>query len=196
MLLLRSLFHTLALLDAALLAVPSESKFLPITHGNNHPRADGSSANPMHSLTDAANLTLPTISFPDYNMSSNAEPSVLCHINPPLPAPPLWGHVDLVECGLLIMTMLADDSADLHASHWSPSYPLVLPWTWGVSPSCRMQISAANPGSSDVFQRVMIAQRAALIVSRCVNNKGGTVSLGPREKFQIRVFASPNQATV
>lgn len=192
----RYLFYFLASLNTALLAVPSESKFPPTSHGNNHSKEKRSSASLMESLTDATNVTLPTISFLEYNSSSNAEPAIICHINPPLPAPPIWGHVDLVECGLLIMTLLADDSADLHASQWSPTYPLVLPWTWGLVSNCQIQISAVNPASSDVFQRVMIAQRAALIVRRCVNNKGGVVSLGPREQFRITMFAFPYQATV
>lgn len=86
------------------------------------------------------------------------------------------------------MSMLANDPADLHASQWSPTNPLRLPWTWGISPNCKIQINAVSPRSSDVFQQVMIAQRAALVVNSCVNNKGGTVSLGPGKQFQIRVF--------
>lgn len=93
------------------------------------------------------------------------------------------------------MTLLADDSAELRASQWSPSYPLVLPWTWGISPNCKVTINAVNPRSSDTFQTVMIAQRMALIVYRCMNNKGGMVSLGPREQFQVQDFALRDQAT-
>lgn len=139
-------------------------------------------------MTDTINLTLPAINLPEYNASSNAEPTVFCHNNSPLPHLPTWGHVSLVECGLLIISMLANDSADIPASRWNPIYPLRLPWTWGISPTCKIEVKAVHPASSDVFQRVMIAQRASLIVSRCLSDKGGIVSLGPREQFSVQVF--------
>lgn len=184
------LFH-LASLNTAVLAVPSGFNSPLTIHGNHHSKETRSLASPIlvnNSSTGHTKLTLPTISFPERINSSNAEPAVFCHINPPFPAPPLWGHVDIVECGLLILIMLANDPSDLRTSQWSPTYPLRLPWTWGVSPNCKIQINAINPRSSDVFQQVMIAQRAALIVNSCKNNKGGLVSLGPRAQFQLRVL--------
>lgn len=87
------------------------------------------------------------------------------------------------------MAALASDP-DLYTWQWKPTYPLVLPIIWGVSPGCRIKISAVSPSSSDSFQRVMIAQRAALIVSRCPYNNGGIVSLGPREQFEVQVFGN------
>ena len=140
-------------------------------------------------------LTQFNAQFPKLNTSSNAGPTIFCHRNPQLPIPPVFSHTDIVECALLIMSMLAGDSADLHAWQWTPTSPVVLPWTVGVSPLCRIKINAIRPGSSDVFQRVMIAQRAALIVSRCVDNFGGVVSVGPREEFQVHVFSFPPRVT-
>lgn len=93
------------------------------------------------------------------------------------------------------MTVLASDP-DLYVWQWNPRYPLVLPVVWGISPGCKVQIGALNPSSSDAFPRIMIAQRAAFIVSRCVDNLGGIVSLGPRGQFQVQVFADGYQATV
>lgn len=193
----RILFHFLTCLNAAIIATPLESNPTPATHQEHDSRAIRSLASLIvnNSLTGTTNLTLPTIAILDNNASSNAEPTVFCHMNPPFPYPQIWGHVDIVECGLLIMTMLADDSADLHASQWSPTYPLLLPWTWGIPQSCKIEIDAVNRGSSDVFQQAMIAQRAALIVSRCLGNKGGMVSLGPRGLFRVRVFASGTRGT-
>ena len=93
------------------------------------------------------------------------------------------------------MTVLASDS-DLRVWQWNPTYPLVLLAIWGVARGCKIEIAALNPSSSDAFPRIMIAQRAALIVSRCVDNIGGTVSVGPRGQFQVQVFADVYQATV
>ena len=172
----KNLLHLSASLITLVLAIPAESISPPAIHRPHDSREARSLASPIlvyKSLINMSNLALPAISFPEYNTSSNAEPTVFCHINPPLPTPPTWSHVDIVECGLLIMAMLADVSADLHASQWSSTYPLELPWTWGVSPHCKIKINAVNPRSSDVFPQVMIAQRAALIVKRCLNNKGG-----------------------
>lgn len=193
----RTLFYFLTSLNATILATPLESNTTPATHDEHDSREMRSLASPTvnNSLTSTTNLTLSTITFPNYNSSSNVEPTVFCNINPPTPHPPIWGHVDLVECGLLIISMLADDSADLHALRWSPTYPLVLPWIWGISQNCRIEFDAVNQRSSDVFQQAMIAQRAALIVSRCLGDKGGIVSLGPRELFRVQVFALVTRAT-
>lgn len=189
-----NLFHLLASLNTAVLALPSDFHSPPYIQSREI-RSLANSVLVNNSLTETTNLTLATTSFPEYDTSSNAEPTVFCHIDPPLPAPPKWGNVDLVECGLLILTMLANDSADLHASRWSPTHPIVLPWTWGFSPYCKIRITAVSPRSPDFFQRVMIAQRVALVLTRCMNNKGGIVSLGSREQFQIEVVAFLNQAT-
>lgn len=188
----RILFHIVASLNTAVLAIPSDLYSLLTIHGNrpsSETRSLGSPVLVNNSLTDTNNLTLHTINFPEYNTSSNAGPTVFCHTNPPFPVPPVWGHVDILECGLLIMTMLADDSGDLRASRWNLTYPLVLPWTGGISPNCKIRINAVNPESSDVFPRVMIAQRAALIVRSCTGNNGGIVTLGPRGQFQVQVLA-------
>ena len=93
------------------------------------------------------------------------------------------------------MTILASESSDLHARQWSPTSPVVLPWTIGVSPGCTIIVAAVNRGSSDVFQSAMIAQRAALIVNHCMDNQGGVVSLGPREQFQVQVLALAPRAS-
>lgn len=192
-----NIFRLLAL-NAMVLAVPSNFNPSPAVHEDYQPRDTRSSASPIlvnNSITDTTDYTLPTIRFPEYNRSSNAEPVVFCNLNPPLPTPPIWGDLDPVECGLLLMTILADDS-DLKAWQWRATYPLVLPVVWGISPGCKIVISAINPTASDYFQRAMIAQRAALIVSRCVNNyKGGNVSLGPREQFHVSVYADWHQGT-
>ena len=84
--------------------------------------------------------------------------------------------------------MLAGDYADLPISQWTSSYPYLLPWIMGISPRCKVRISAIHPGSSDIFQHVMIAQRVALVVTHCVGNNGGVVKLGPREEFLVQVF--------
>ena len=100
----------------------------------------------------------------------------------------MWGHVNIVECGLLIIAMLADDTADLRVMQWTSTFPHMLPWTLGVSPTCKVRISANNPESTDIFEPVMIVQRVALIVSRCVGDSGGLVQLGPREQFRVHVY--------
>lgn len=100
----------------------------------------------------------------------------------------MWGHVDLVECGLLITAMLADETANLRIVQWTSTFPYLLPWTLGVSPSCKVRISANNPGSTDIFEPVMIVQRVALVVTRCGGNSGGLVKLGPRGQFLVHVF--------
>ena len=193
----KNLFPILTAFGAVVLATPSDLNPTSAIHEKHDSRETRSLASLIlkNSSTGTTNLTIPTLNFPDYNISSNEEPTVFCHINYPPPAPQIWGNIDLVECGLLIMILLATDFADLHASQWSPTSPLALPWTWGVSQKCTIKIDAVNPGSLDVFQRVMIAQRAALIVNRCLENKGGIVSLGPRELFQVQVFGFRNQAT-
>lgn len=186
----RGLFR-LSALNALVLAVPSNFNPLPAVPEDYRSRDTRNLASPNlanNSFTATTDLTLPTTSFPESNSSSNAEPAVFCHIDPQFPSRPIWSHVDVVECGLLIMAILADDS-DLHAWRWKATYPLMLPVVWGISPGCKIKIIAISPSSSDYFQRVMIAQRAALVMSRCVNNKGGIVSLGAREKFEVSVFA-------
>ena len=189
---LRFLPYFLAsLLNIAVLAIPSDSNSPPTIHGHHDSREKENLANSIFvndSLTNTANLSLPASSFSEYNTSTYGEPTVFCHVNPPFPLPPVYGHVDIVECGLLIITMLADDSTNLQFSRWSPTSPLVLPWTWGISPNCNIRIEALRPWSSDVFQQAMIAQRAALIVQRCTDNRGGIVSLGPREQFQVQMY--------
>ncbi len=75
-----------------------------------------------------------------------------------------------------------------------PTYPVTLPHIWGDS-NCRIIINALNPRSSDTFQRVMILQRAALIINHCAPHEGGFVSLGPREQFQVQVIGSAPRAT-
>ena len=100
----------------------------------------------------------------------------------------MWGHVDLVQCGLLIIALLADETADLHIVQWTSTFPYLLPWTLGVSPKCKIRISANDPGSTDIFEPVMIVQRVALVVTRCVGSSGGLVKLGPKEQFLVDVF--------
>lgn len=192
------LFHLLASLSTSVLAIPSGLNSPHAAPGNQDSRGIRSIASsilPSDSLIDTKNLTIPITGFSESNTSSNAEPRLFCYINPPLPAPPAWGDISIYECGLLITTFLADGSVDLPAYHWNSVYPLVLPWTWGISPRCTIRITAIHPGSLDVFQRVMVAQRAALIVSRCLNNNGGAISVGPKEQFQVQMFASVTRAT-
>ncbi|KAM0794104.1 hypothetical protein BDR22DRAFT_719111 [Usnea florida] len=162
----KSLAHVLASFTTAVFAISSETI----------------------NLTDTNNSTLPTVNFPTYNISKNVEPTVYCHTNRPLPDPQMWGQVDLVECGLLIIALLADETADLQTVQWTSTFPYLLPWTLGVSPNCKVRISANDPGSTDIFQPVMIVQRVALVVTRCVGNSGGFVKLGPREQFLVDVF--------
>ena len=192
------LFHFVALLGTAVIAIPADFNSPHAIHGHQDSKEIRSLAGPIlvdNTLTDITNLTIPTISIPELNASRNAGPIVLCHVSPRPPAPPVWNHVDLIECALLIMNLLASDSADLHAWQWSTTSPLVLPWTWGVAPSCNIKINAVSPSSSDVFQRVMIAQRAALVVEHCKDNLGGTISLGPKQQFQVQVFGIAPRAT-
>ena len=189
------LFYFLAAISTAVLAISPDANFPYATLKTQ----DSKEIRSLASLT-LVNNSLPDITqfnaqFSKLNASSNAGPTVFCHRNPQPPASPIFGHTDIVECALLIMSMLAGDSADLHAWQWSPTSPVVLPWTIGVSPLCRIKVNAIKPGSSDVFQRVMIAQRAALIVSRCVGNLGGLVSVGPREEFQVQVFSFAPRVT-
>lgn len=192
------LFHFVALLGTAVLAIPADFNSPHAIHGHQDSKEIRSLTGPTlvdNILTDVTNLTIPTISFPELNASSNAGPIVLCYLNPRPPAPPVWHHVDLVECALLITNLLASDSADLRALQWSTASPLMLPWTWGVAPSCNIKINAVSPRSSDVFPRVMIAQRAALIVEHCKDNLGGIISLGPKQQFQVQVFGVAPRAT-
>lgn len=190
------LFYFLATMGSSVLAIPAESN-IPYAIPR-HQRKSRS----LVDLTlvhipspDIANLTIPTVSFPKLNTSSNAGPMIFCHLNPPPPARPIWGHTNVVECALLFTIFLATEPPDLPGWQWSPTYPSVLPLTFGDSGSCRIQISATTSMSSDYFQRVMIVQRAALIVHSCVSDLGGTVSVGPREAFQVQVFALPSRAS-
>ena len=190
-----ALFYFLAATGTAALAISAEANLSHAVLENQ----DSKQTNILAGST-LVNKSLPDITqfndrFPKLNTSSNAGPAIFCHRNPQPPLPPVFGHTDIVECALLIMSMLAGDSADLHAWQWSPTSPVVLPWTIGVSPFCRIKVNAIKPGSSDVFQRVMIVQRAALIVSRCVDNLGGVVSVGPREEFQVQVFSFTPRVT-
>ena len=190
-----ALFYFLAATTTTVLAITADTKFP-------HAILENQDSKETRSLADTTlvNNSLPDITqfnahFPKLNTSSNAEPTIFCHRNPQPPARPIFGHTDIVECALVIMSILAGDSADLHPWQWSPTSPVVLPWTIGVSPLCRIKISAIKPGASDIFQRVMISQRAALIVSRCVDNLGGIVSVGPREEFQVQVFSFAPRVT-
>ena len=190
-----ALFYLFAATSTAVLATSADTNSPHAILENQDSKATRSLAGPTLVNSSLSDISQFNVRFPKLNTSSNAEPAIFCHRNPQPPFPPRFGHTDIVECALLIMTMLADDSADLHAWQWSPTYPVVLPWTMGVSPFCRIKINAIKPGSSDVFQRVMIAQRAALIVSRCADNLGGVVSVGPREEFQVQVFSFPPGVT-
>ena len=193
------LFCHVASLTLSVSALPSILNSSSAIDGHQDSKQDRILANPIladTSLTDITNLTATTIGFPEYNTSNYREPTVLCHTNGPHgPVSGTWGHVNIYECGLLVMNMLAQDSAVLPAWQWSPSYPLVLPWTYGISANCRLKVTAIHPWSSDVFQRAMIAQRVSLIVSRCPNNKGGIVSLGPKQQFQVQVYGIVPRAT-
>ena len=180
------------MISTSVLATPADFNLphtIPEHQDSKKPRDLAGAILVNNSLPDDTNLIIPTLGFPKLNTSSNADPTIFCHRNPQPPARPMFGHTDIVECALLVMSMLADDSADLHAWRWSTTSPVVLPWTIGVTPQCRVKVNAIKPGSSDVFQRVMIAQRAALIISRCKDNLGGVVSVGPREEFQVQVFS-------
>ena len=189
------LFYFLAAISTAVLAISAGTNFPHAVLEKQDSKETRSLAGPTLVNNSLPDTTQFNARFPKLNTSSNADPTIFCHRNPQLPFPPTFGHTDIVECALLIMSMLADDSADLHVRRWSPTSPVVLPWTIGVSPFCRIIISAIKPGASDVFQRVMIAQRAALIVRRCVNNLGGVVSVGPREEFQVQVFSFAPRVT-
>lgn len=188
------LFYFFTSMRTSVLAIPADFNIPHAT--DRHQRESRSLVDPMlvH-ISSPGNLTIPTVSFPELNTSSNAGPIVFCHINPPHPARPIWGPTNVVECALLFTVLLATEPPDLPGWQWSPTYPTVLPLTFGNSGSCKVQISATNPRSSDYFQRVMIVQRAALIVNSCVGDLGGTVSVGPREAFQVQVFALPPRAT-
>ena len=190
-----ALIYFLAATSTAILAISADTKFPHAILKNQDSKETRNLAGPTLVNSSLPDITQFNARFPKLNTSTNAQPAVFCHRNPQPPIPPVFGHTDIVECALLLMTMLADDSADLHAWQWSPTSPVVLPWTMGVSPFCRIKINATKPGSSDVFQRVMIAQRAALIVSRCVDNLGGIVSVGPREEFQVQVFSFKPRVT-
>lgn len=190
------LFYFFATMGTSVRAIPANPNIPHAIHG--HQRKSRSLVDPtlVHiSSPDISNLTIPTISFPELNTSRNAGPVIFCHINPPRPARPIWGHTNVIECALLFTVLLATEPPDLPGLQWSPTYPLVLPYIFGDSSSCKIQISTANPRSLDHFQRVMIVQRAALIVNSCVGDLGGTVSVGPREAFQVQVFALPPRAS-
>ena len=189
------LFYFLAATSTAVLVISADTNLPHAILENQDSKETRSLAGPTLVNNSLPDITQFNARFPKLNTSSNAGPTIFCHRNPQLPAPPVFGHTDIIECALLIMSMLAGDSADLHAWQWSPTSPVVLPWTIGVSPLCRIKINAVKPGSSDVFQRVMVAQRAALIVSRCVDNLGGVVSVGPREEFQVQVFSFAPRVT-
>lgn len=190
-----ALFYFLAATSTAVLSISAETNLSHAVLENQESKETKILAGPTLVNNSLPDITQFNARFPKLNTSSNAEPAIFCHRNPQPPIPPVFGHTDIVECALLIMAMLAGDSADLHAWQWSPTSPVVLPWTIGVSTFCRIKINALRPGSSDIFQRVMIAQRAALIVSRCVDNLGGVVSVGPREEFQVQVFSFPPRVT-
>ena len=182
-------FYVLAPISTAVLAISAATNLSHAILEDQDSKETRSSAGPTLVNNSLPDITQFNAHFPKLNTSINAEPAVFCHRNPQPPMPPVFGHTDIVECALLVMSMLAQDSPDLHAWRWSPTSPVVLPWTMGVSPFCRIQIVATKPVSSDTFQRVMIAQRAALIVSSCVDNFGGIVSVGPKEEFQVQVFS-------
>ena len=191
-----ALFYVLAATSTAELAISAEANLSHAIFENQDSKETRSSAKLTLVNKSLPNITQFNAHFPKLNTSSNAGPAIFCNRNPQPPMPPVFGHIDIVECALLVMSMLAQDSPDLPAWQWSPTSPVVLPWTMGVSPFCRIKIVATKPGSSDTFQRVMIAQRAALIVSNCVDNFGGIVSVGPREEFQVQVFSFAPRATV
>ena len=187
-----------ALLGTSILAIPADFNFPHATHEHQDSKEIRSLAGSIlvnNSLTDITDLTVPTFSFPELNASINAVPTVLCHVNPQPPAPPVWHHIDLVECALLTLNLLATDPADLPTRQWSTTSPVVLPWILGVAPSCTLKVNAVSPESLDVFQRVMIAQRVALIVEHCKDNFGGIVSLGPKQQFQVQIFGVAPRAT-
>lgn len=191
----RLLFQLLASLSTSVLALPVDANSPPAIHEHQDSREIRSLSSltlENSSLTEVANLTIPTINLPGFNASSNSDPKVFCHQDT---QPPIFGHVDIVECGILILAMLADDSPDLHASQWNSVYPVRLPWISGL-PKCQLRVLAVSPESWDVFPRAMVAQRLALIVSSCPDNKGGVVSLGPRADFQVQVSGSSRQASV
>ena len=191
------LFQLLSSLSTSVLALPSDFNSPHAINQHQDPRKIRSLTSPTlgpSSLTVATNLTIPDINFPELNASSNDVPTVFCHVNPQRPAPPIFGRVEVVECGLLVLALLAVDPTDLHLSRWSPDFPIKLPYIVGT-PSCKMKIDAISPRSSDVFPRAMIAQRAALIVDRCRGEQGGVVTLGRREQFQVQIFGLLRRAT-
>ena len=145
-----------------------------------------------NALANTTNLTIPTIDYPGLNTTGAI---VYCHRNSPPPLPQLYGHVDIIECALLIMAMLGAERTDLPHLQWSPTYPFTLPYIVGQSSYCKIRVSAVNARSLDLFQSIMVPQRAALVINLCPANNGGAVSLGPEEQFRVEVFSTMRQAT-
>ena len=196
MLRLMILLHAVAALTTCVHAMPSVLNQSRTVHEDQD--SSMSLTNPFlvkNALADTTNLTIPTIDLPELNTSSNTGAIVHCHRNPLPPAPPRFGHVAILECGVLILGLLGDERADLPVAQWSSVYPFKLPYIVGPSPYCRIRVNAVNAGSLDYFQTIMLAQRAALVVNRCTANNGGIVSLGPREEFRVEVFSTVLRTT-
>ena len=191
-----TLLHTVAALTSSVHAMPSVLNQPRAVH--EYRDSSRSLANPLlnkNVLADTTNLTIPTIDYPELNTSSNTGAIVHCHRNPIPPIPPTFGHVDILDCGVLIMGLLGAERADLPVAQWSPAYPFTLPYIVGPSPYCKIMVNAVNAGSLDYFQTIMLAQRAALVVNSCPANNGGIVSLGPREEFRVEVYSTMLRAT-
>ena len=198
MLHLRSLFYFVATMNISVLAIPAKHSF-PLA-AREHQDSTETRSLAGRTLTnlflpDIKNLTIPTVSFPELNNSSNAAPPLICHANRGFPVAPAYFPINVYECALIVLNMLALDSPDLASYQWSPIYPIQLPWVQGTTTSCQIQLSATNPRAVDIFPIAMIAQRAALIVHRCVGELGGYISVGPKQEFRVDVYALPPGVT-
>lgn len=146
------------------------------------------------SLTGDENVTMPVTNIPDNTLNAS-NVVVHCYDNPPAPAAPIYLPVNILECITILPSVLLEPEV-MSTARWTPTIPMVLPRTFRAG-DCRIGISANSQASRDIFQEVLILQRAALIMDQCVKGRtknqrlGGWVSIGPREVFQVSVFTRP-----
>ena len=136
------------------------------------------------------NLTVPIEGFGQDPSLNASDAQVTCFTNPPAPAPAIYATpVRLIDC-LAIFPFILVRSEVLDVARWTPSIPLSLPKSWPVH-SCQITVFANSQNSRDIFQEIVIVQRAALILKHCFQGVpadqrfGGRVSMGSRQAFQV-----------
>lgn len=91
---------------------------------------------------------------------------------------------------VLLTVLLEPDITD--EIEWTPYDPVWLPYAYDFG-QCKIEISTRFANAKDLFREVLVLQKAASILDRCVRQRpeyqryGGTVSIGPKGAFQITV---------